>query len=120
MVLNFTLKNPDSSMQNKLYIIICKVASATLNKLYTVYIKTQNPVLCRQKSLFSHLDSSSKQWRIGPNWPFDHYLTSVVRKKAFKDCQKNVAAVRAVVKLYIILSKVAYTTFYNTMNAFLN
>ena len=36
--------------------------------LESVYVKTQNPVLCRQKSMFSHWDSSSKQWVIGPNW----------------------------------------------------
>ena len=37
--------------------------------LESIYIKTQNPVFCRQKSSFSHMDSSSKQWWIGPNWP---------------------------------------------------
>ena len=34
----------------------------------SVYITTQSQVLCRQKSSFSHWDSSSKQWLIGPNW----------------------------------------------------
>ena len=37
-------------------------SSFHLSVLKTVYINTQNPVLCKQKSPFSHLDSSSKQW----------------------------------------------------------
>ena len=36
-------------------------SSLHLGVLESVYIKTQNPVLCN-KSSFSHLDSSSKQW----------------------------------------------------------
>ena len=36
-------------------------SSFHLGVLESIYIKTQNPVLCRQKSLFSHWDSSSIQ-----------------------------------------------------------
>ena len=36
-------------------------SSFHLSVLESVYIKTQNPVLCKQKSSFSHMDSSSKQ-----------------------------------------------------------
>ena len=37
--------------------------------LESVYIKTHNPVLCRQKSSFFHWGYSSKQWRIVPDRP---------------------------------------------------
>ena len=37
-------------------------SSFHLGVLESVYIKTQNPVVCKQKSSFFHLDSSSKQW----------------------------------------------------------
>ena len=33
-----------------------------LSVLESVYIKAQNPVLCKQNNSLSHLDSSSKQW----------------------------------------------------------
>ena len=36
--------------------------------LFTSRLKTQSCV--DKKSSFSHWDSSSKQWLIGPNWPF--------------------------------------------------
>ena len=36
-------------------------SSFHLSVLESVYIKTQNPVLCRQKEFVSHWDSSSKQ-----------------------------------------------------------
>ena len=44
-------------------------SSFHLSVLESVYIKTQNPILCKQKEFVFHLDSSSKQWRIGANWP---------------------------------------------------
>ena len=44
-------------------------SSFHLGVLESVYIKTQNPVLCKQKEFVFHLDSSSKQWWIGANWP---------------------------------------------------
>ena len=37
-------------------------SSFHLSVLESVYIKTQNPILCNKKSSFSHLGSSSKQW----------------------------------------------------------
>ena len=37
-------------------------SSFHLGVLESVYIKTQNPVLCKQKEFVFHLDSSSKQW----------------------------------------------------------
>ena len=44
-------------------------SSFHLSALEFLYIKTQSPVLCRQKSSFFHWGYSSKQWRIVPNWP---------------------------------------------------
>ena len=43
--------------------------SFQLRVLESVYIKTQNPVLCGQKSSYFQWGHSSKQWRIVPNWP---------------------------------------------------
>ena len=58
-------ENPESAkayLGDKLPIIGQARSSFHLGVLESVYIKTQNPVLCKQKSSFSHLDSSSKQW----------------------------------------------------------
>ena len=33
-----------------------------ISVLESVYVKRQNPVLCKQKDLIFHLESSSKQW----------------------------------------------------------
>ena len=38
-------------------------SSFHLSVLESVYIKTQNPALCRQKEFVSHWDSSSEQFR---------------------------------------------------------
>ena len=45
-------------------------SSFHLSALESVYIKTLKTQSCvDNKSLFSHWDSSSKEWFIGPNWP---------------------------------------------------
>ena len=59
------IKNPECAKtytDDNFRIIGQARSSFNLSVLESVYIKTQNPVLCKQKSLFSHLNSSSKQW----------------------------------------------------------
>ena len=59
------IANPEcaKTYQTTIFGIIGQARSSfQLSVLGSVYIKTQ-------KSSFSHWDSSSKQWTIGPNWP---------------------------------------------------
>ena len=44
-------------------------SSFHLSVLESVYIKTQKPVLCKQKEFFLSLDSSIIQWCICAHWP---------------------------------------------------
>ena len=59
------ITNPECAKtyaENKFRIIGQARSSFHLSLSESVYIKTENPVLCRQKSSFSRRDSSSKQW----------------------------------------------------------
>ena len=52
-------------------------SSFHLSVFKSVYIKSQNPVLYRQKISYFHWGYSSKQWRIVPNWPLLESITRI-------------------------------------------